>query len=315
MTVSLASYFVNHERGPMGVYLRPTALADALSALADPKHAQGSEKVERLAVLAGGTDFYPAQTARTAWLEATPRNILDISGIEALKGIRETEASTKFGALMTWAEIRDAALPPAFDGLKLAAREIGGQQVQNRGTVAGNLCNASPAADGVPPLLALDASVEIASMRGRRSVPLAEFITGNRKTVLAADELVIAVYVPKLEPGARSTFLKLGARAYLVISIVSVAAVVHVGDDGCIAGARIAVGACSAVPQRLTQLEHDLSGVRAADATRVVAAKHMGALQPIDDVRGSADYRRRAAQVVVRRALMQCSAIRSETAA
>lgn len=299
----------------MGLYLRPTALVDALSALADPKHAQGAEKIEHLTVLAGGTDFYPAQTARTAWLEATPRNILDISGIAALKEIRETEAGTKLGALATWAEIRDAALPPAFDGLKLAAREIGGQQVQNRGTVAGNLCNASPAADGVPPLLALDSSVEIASTRGRRSVPLSEFITGNRKTVLAPDELVTAVHVPKLEPGARSTFLKLGARAYLVISIVSVAAVVLVGEDDCVAEAAIAVGACSAVPLRLTRLERDLMGVPAADAIRVVAAKHVNALHPIDDVRGSADYRRHAALVVVRRALTQCVATGSEAAA
>ena len=295
--------------------MRPTALADALLALADPGLAGCPTKIERLTVLAGGTDFYPAQTARTAWLEATPRNILDISGIEALKGIRESETGISFGALTTWAEIRDAALPPAFDGLKLAAREVGGQQVQNRGTIAGNLCNASPAADGVPPLLTLDASVEIASLRGQRSVPVAEFITGNRKTILAADELVTAVHVPKAEPGARSTFLKLGARAYLVISIVSVAAVVHVREDRRIAEAAIAVGACSAVPQRLRQLEQDLVGVRAADATRIVAAKHMAALHPIDDVRGSADYRRRAAQVVVRRALMQCVAIGSEVAA
>lgn len=299
----------------MGVFLRPTALADALLALADAKLAASSVEIERLTVLAGGTDFYPAQTARTAWLQATPRNILDISGIEALKGIRETETGIEFGALTTWAEIRDAALPAAFDGLKHAAREVGGQQVQNRGTIAGNLCNASPAADGVPPLLTLDASVEIASSRGQRSIPIAQFITGNRKTILATDELVTGVRVPKPDPGMRSTFLKLGARAYLVISIVSVAAVVHVGDDGCIVRSRIAVGACSAVPQRLTQLEHDLKGTPAADAMRVVAAKHMAALQPIDDVRGSADYRRRAALVVTRRALMQCVAIGSEAAA
>lgn len=295
--------------------MRPTALADALLALADPQLAGSPAIIERLTVLAGGTDFYPAQTARTAWLEATPRNILDVSGIEALKGIRESETGIAFGALTTWAEIRDATLPPAFDGLKLAAREVGGQQVQNRGTIAGNLCNASPAADGVPPLLTLEASVEIASLRGRRSVPLAEFITGNRKTLLAADELVTAVHIPKPKTNARSTFLKLGARAYLVISIVSVGAVVHVGKDDCVAEAAIAVGACSAVPQRLKQLEQDLVGVRAADAMRVVAPKHVEALQPIDDVRGSAEYRRHAALVVARRALMQCLAIGSEAAA
>lgn len=299
----------------MGLYLRPSALADALAALADEKLTRSPAKIDRLTVLAGGTDFYPAQTARTAWLEATPRNILDISAIEELRGIREDASGIRLGALATWADIRDARLPRAFDGLKLAAREVGGQQVQNRGTIAGNLCNASPAADGVPPLLTLDASVEIASSRGQRSVPVAEFITGNRKTILAADELVTAVHVPKPDPGARSTFLKLGARAYLVISIVSVAAIVHVGDDGRIAEARIAVGACSAVPQRLVHLEHDLVGAPPADAMRVVAAEHMAALHPIDDVRGSADYRRRAALVVTRRALMQCVAIGSEAAA
>lgn len=299
----------------MGLYLRPSALADALAALADAKLTRSPEKIDRLTVLAGGTDFYPAQTARTAWLEATPRNVLDISAIEELKGIREDAAGMTFGALATWADIRDAVLPRAFDGLKLAAREVGGQQVQNRGTIAGNICNASPAADGVPPLLTLDASVEIASVRGRRSVPLAAFITGNRKTVLAADELVIALHVPRPEPGARSAFLKLGARTYLVIAIVSVAAVVNVGEDGRIVRAGIAVGACSAVPQRLARLEHDLVGVAVGDAVHVIGAEHIAGLQPIDDVRGSADYRRDAALVVARRALMQCFVGRFEVAA
>jgi len=299
----------------MGLYLRPTALADALAALADAKLIHPSEKADRLTLLAGGTDFYPAQAARTAWLEAAPRNVLDISGIAELKGIRQNDTGITFGALTTWAEIRDAGLPHAFDGLKLAAREVGGQQIQNRGTIAGNLCNASPAADGMPPLLTLDASVEIASVRGRRSLPLAQFITGNRTTILAADELVTAVHVPKSDSRARSTFLKLGARTYLVISIVSVAAMIHVGDDGCIARAAIAVGACSAVPQRLAQLERDLAGVAVADAMSVVVAEHMARLQPIDDVRGSADYRRHAALVVTRRALMQCLASPAEAAA
>lgn len=300
----------------MGLYLRPTALADALAALADPKLIHPSENVDRLTLLAGGTDFYPAQTARAAWLEANPHNVLDISGIAELKGIRQSETGITLGALTTWAEIRDADLAHAFDGLKLAAREVGGQQIQNRGTIAGNLCNASPAADGLPPLLTLDASVEIASVRGRRSIPLAQFITGNRTTVLAPDELVTAVHVPKPDAGARSTFLKLGARTYLVISIASVAAVIDVGDDdGRIARAAIAVGACSAVPQRLAQLERDLTGVAVADAMQVVLAEHVAGLQPIDDVRGSADYRRHAALVVTRRALMHCLAAHMEAAA
>ncbi len=156
--------------GPMGLYLRPSTLAEALAALADDKlNPVSGNAIDKLTVLAGGTDFFPAQTARRAWLEKAPQNVLDIWGIDELRGIRRGEDGTSFGALTTWTEICDAGLPPAFDGLKLAAREVGGRQVQNRGTIAGNICNASPAADGVPPLLTLDAKVEIASVRGRRS--------------------------------------------------------------------------------------------------------------------------------------------------
>lgn len=303
----------------MGDYLRPTALADALAALADTKLTGGNAgnlNGQGLTVLAGGTDFYPALTARTAWLEATPRNVLDISGLDELRGIRRDEGGVTFGALVTWSEIRDAPLPPAFDGLKLTAREVGGIQVQNRGTIAGNVCNASPAADGVPPLLTLDATVEIANQRGRRSLPLAQFITGNRRTALAPDELVVAIRVPKTRPGARATFLKLGARTYLVISIVSVAMVIDLDAQGRIAEAAIAIGACSAVPVRLAALESRLAGASAGEATgRVTAADVRAALAPIDDVRGTAHYRRDAAVILVRRALAQCLAPSIEAAA
>ena len=288
----------------MGLYLRPSTLAEALAALADGKLSPTSaDEVDRLTVLAGGTDFFPAQTARRAWLEKAPQNVLDTWGIEELRGIRRGEGGVSFGALTTWTEICDADLAPAFDGLKLAAREVGGRQVQNRGTITGNICNASPAADGVPPLLTLDASVEIASIRGRRSMPLAEFITGNRRTALAPDELVTAVHVPRQSPDARSVFLKLGARSYLLISIVSVAALLEQDADGRIAKAALAVGACSAVPVRLTELELRLPGAKPDAITRLVE-QHVGpALSPIDDVRGSASYRKHAAAVLVARAL------------
>jgi CO/xanthine dehydrogenase FAD-binding subunit len=290
----------------MGLYLRPTVLAEALAALSDPRFAHAPAKIDRLTVLAGGTDFYPAQAARAAWLEPTTRNVLDISEIGELRGIRHDDTGLTFGALTTWSEIRDAPLPSAFDGLRQAAREVGGHQVQNRGTIAGNLCNASPAADGTPPLLTLDATVEIASVRGRRSVPLSQFIIGNRRTALAADELVTGIRIPRTKPNAWSVFLKLGSRTYLVISIASVAVVVRAGEDGRIASAAIAVGACSEVPQRLAQLESDLTGARTADASALVTDSHMDVLQPIDDVRGSAGYRRHAAVVLVRRALARC---------
>jgi CO/xanthine dehydrogenase FAD-binding subunit len=288
----------------MGLYLRPSTLAEALAALADPKlNPPSGSAIDRLTVLAGGTDFFPAQTARRAWLEKAPQNVLDIWGLDELRGIRRGEDGTSFGALTTWTEICDAELPPAFDGLQLAAREVGGRQVQNRGTIAGNICNASPAADGVPPLLALDAKVEIASVRGRRSMPLAEFITGNRRTTLAPDELVTAVHAPRQTPEARSIFLKLGARSYLLISIVSVAVLLEQDADGSIGQAAIAVGACSAVPVRLTELERRLAGAKPDAISHLVEECVSSALAPIDDVRGSAGYRKHAAAVLVTRAL------------
>ena len=114
-----------------------------------------------------GTDFYPARVGRPV-----DENILDISGIAALRGILGRPGGWRLGATTTWGELIAADLPPLFDGLKQAAREVGGRQIQNAGTIAGNLCNASPAADGVPPLLALDAAVELASRTGSRNVPL-----------------------------------------------------------------------------------------------------------------------------------------------
>lgn len=291
----------------MGLYLRPSTLAEALAALADPKlNPVSGGAIDRLTVLAGGTDFFPAQTAKRAWLERSPQNVLDVWGIEELRGIRRGgDGGTAFGAVTTWTEICDAELPAAFDALKLAAREVGGRQVQNRGTIAGNICNASPAADGVPPLLTLNAVVEIASVRGRRSLPLSEFITGNRKTALAPDELVTAVHVPRQSEQGRSVFLKLGARSYLVISIVSVAALLEQDAGGRIAKAAIAVGACSAVPVRLTELERRLAGVKADAVAQLVGQFVSPAIAPIDDVRASANYRKHAAAALVARALDQ----------
>ena len=161
--------------------------------------------------------------------------------------------------LTTWSEVIDAALPAWFDGLKLAAREVGGRQIQNRGTIGGNLVNASPAADGVPPLLSLGAEVELASRRGQRRLAIDEFILGPRRTALADDEILTAVLVPKPSRQAVSGFAKLGSRRYLVISLVMAAALIE-HDEGRIVAARISIGACSTVAIRLNALEAALAG-------------------------------------------------------
>lgn len=253
------------------------------------------------AVLAGGTDLYPQHVGRPL-----PRPVIDIDGLSELRGIEETTDAYRIGALTRWADVAAAALPGCFDGLRAAAIEVGSVQVQNSGTVGGNLCNASPAADGIPPLLSLDASVELLSVAGSRVLPLEAFLTGYRQTALRSDELLTAVLIPRGEDDARSAFLKLGLRRYLVISVVMVAVVVALDPDGRIAEARVAVGACSPVAQRLRSLESHLVGRSADEVDTAAVAEHLSTLSPIDDVRATADYRREAASVLVRRALESC---------
>ena len=274
------------------VYLRPRTLNEAVDALGEP----GAQ------VLAGGTDFYPALGER--WI-STP--VVDITAVREIKGIAREKDYFRIGGGTTWTKVLQTPLPQCFDALKSAAREIGSVQIQNRGTVAGNLCNASPAADSVPPLLALDAEVELASSSGTRRVPLAEFIVGNRKTLRAAGEILTAVIVPRTVEDAPSVFLKLGARRYLVISIAMVAAVVSVNEQGRVRYARVAVGSCSVRAQRLTALEQVLLD-KPADAglAALVSPEHLSSLSPIDDVRATATYRRDAALTLVRRSLELC---------
>ena len=271
----------------MGDYRRPTRLEEALDALARP-----------CTVLAGGTDFYPARVGRLI-----DEDILDVSRIKTLGGISDTPGGWRLGATTTWSEILAADLPPLFDGLKQAAREVGGRQIQNAGTLAGNLCNASPAADGVPPLLALEAELELASRDKVHRLPLSEFIIGNRRTRLSPGELVVAIHVPRPATFARSSFLKIGARRYLVISIVMAAATLEIAHDR-VHAARIAVGACSAVAQRLPMLEAALLGATIdSHLGQRVEPAHLAPLTPIDDVRGSAAYRLDVTVTLLRRLL------------
>lgn len=276
-------------------YAKPKTVGEALDLLGQ----------QRWRIVSGGTDFYPAQGAR-------PLNddVLDINSLTELRGITETPEHVVFGARATWTQIAQTALPPAFDALRAAGREVGSVQIQNVATIAGNLCNASPAADGVPPLLVLDADVELRSANGTRYVPLSGFILGNRRTALQPDELLTAIRAPKPSSEGSSAFVKLGARKYLVISIAMAAARLALDDDGRIAKAALAVGSCSAVAHRLTGLEAALAGCRpGAQLDKALQAADLAELSPIDDVRGTAGYRREAAREIVARAI--ASALRA----
>jgi len=271
-------------------YLQPATLPDALAALA----------AAPFTVLAGGTDFYPGRVGKPVDDVA----LLDITRVAGLAGISRAGEGWRIGATTTWRELAEADdLPAAFDGLRAAAREVGGAQIQNSGTVAGNLCNASPAADGVPPLLALAAEVELASTAGTRRLPLAQFVLGNRKTARAPHELLTAILIPAWPADARGVFLKLGPRKYLVISIAMVSVVAALDAGGRIARCGIAVGACSAAALSFDTLAQGLVGRTPAEALASLTPADLQGLAPINDVRGSAAYRIDAALVLVRQAL------------
>jgi CO/xanthine dehydrogenase FAD-binding subunit len=275
------------------LFLRPSTLDEALAALA-ATHAT---------VLSGGTDLFPA-------LSFGPLRgaVLDISALAELKGIRLTDSYIEIGGRTTWSEVVSSNLPRGFDGLKAAAREIGAVQIQNQATVAGNICNASPAADGITALMALAAEVTLVSHSTTRTLPLGDFVLGNRKTVRRPDELLTSIRVPRRLESAASVFLKLGARRYLVISIVMVAANLVADSEGRIREALICVGSCSPQALRLRELERALAGQPLnVDVSTLVVPRHLSLLAPIDDVRATSAYRLDAAETLVKRALEACA--------
>jgi len=256
------------------------------------------------APLAGGTDLYPA-------IENGLRveGVIDLSRIAALRApVSLDDGAWTIPALTTWSEVIATALPPQFDALKQAAAEVGGRQIQNTGTVGGNICNASPAADGVTALVALDASVVLQGGQGERIVPLATFVQGNRRTALMRDQILTAVRVPALRGRHASVFRKLGARRYLVISIVMGAVVVELDDSGVVRTARVAVGACADRSLRIASLEASLTGLSVDALARfAIDDNALASLAPIDDVRASAPYRVHAAKALLEDAIHDLS--------
>jgi len=279
----------------------PARLDEALELLSNPHWLP----------LAGGTDVFPSHVGRPI-----SRPLLDLSRIDILRGQGPATGPDgkpwwRIGALETWSALRDADLPPGLEALPQAALEVGGRQIQNQGTIGGNLCNASPAADGVPVLLALDAEVELQSRSGSRRLPLAQFVLGNRRTALAPGELLVAIHLPLGSARARSQFLKLGHRRYLVISIAMVAVSIDVDAHDRLARCAVAVGACSAAARRLPRLEEQLLGLPRSQAAGVIAdrlassgaAALLSPLSPIDDVRGTAGYRLDAVRELIGRSV------------
>ena len=224
---------------------------------------------------------------------ARPGVLLNLGEVAELRGWRAENGSLVLGAGLTYTEAMRPALAAALPALAEASRTVGSPQIRNRGTIGGNLGTASPAGDALPPLLVEQADVELASLRGARLLPLQEFLTGVKRNALADDELIVAVRVRP--SGAAQTFMKVGPRNAMVIAVCSLA----LAADRERGEVRVAFGSAAPVP---TLVAAPLAEARSLPQ-RVAAAA-----SPIDDVRGSAGYRRHALRVLTARALDRCLA-------
>jgi carbon-monoxide dehydrogenase medium subunit len=262
-------------------YFQPTTLAEAL-------HLQ-SEHAGEARVVAGGTDLI-VELSRGI---LPTKTIIDITAIDELRYLREADGCLQLGALTTHNDVISSpicvekALP-----LAQACLEVGAPQLRTRATIAGNVITASPANDTITPLLALKAEVVLVSERGERVLPLAEFYTGFRSIALAPDELLREIRVPALRPNERGLFLKLGLRRAQAISVIDAALIV--GFDGeQVASAQIALGSVAATIIRAPEAEAFLAGrTLSPEVCREAAGIASAEASPIDDLRGSAGYRR-----------------------
>ena len=276
-------------------FLSPTTLDEALAA-----------KAERpdLVPIAGGTDVM----VELNFDRHRPAGLLDLTRIAELREWSEDGAVVRIGASVPYTRIIDE-LGARLPGLAMAARTVGSPQIRNRGTVGGNLGAASPAGDTHPVLLACDAVVAAASVRGTRMIPAAEFYLGVKRHALAPDELITAVHVPVT--GAAQQFAKVGTRNAMVIAVCSFAVALHPARGR--VGA--AVGSAAPTPRHATDAEEFLAGELSASGqwesprpltdavTRRFGELTAAAASPIDDVRGTAAYRRHALSVLARRTL------------
>jgi CO/xanthine dehydrogenase FAD-binding subunit len=220
-----------------------------------------------------------------------PDILLNLNEVAELRGWSRENGTLRLGSGLTYFEAMAAPLAEALPALAEASRTVGSPQIRNRGTIGGNLGTASPAGDALPPLLVEGAEVEVASVRGSRSMPVADFLLGPKRSALADDELIVAV---RLTPsGARQTFMKVGPRNAMVIAVVSLA----LAADRERGELRASFGSAGPVPGLV------VASLSAADDFPSLVAE---AASPIDDVRGTAAYRRHALKILTRRALERC---------
>ena len=273
-------------------YETPETLDAAVALLA------GADGVSR--VLAGGTDLLVQ--LRAGMIE--PALVVDIKRIDEMREITAEDGGCRVGAAVTGAELGEhAALKAAWPGVVEATELIGSTQIQGRATMVGNLCNASPAADAVPALIAAGAVVSVAGPDGRRDVPAQQIATGPGQTSLAKGEIVVSVLLPARPPRSSDAYLRFIPRTEMDIAVVGVGVSLTLDEDGTCAAARVSLGAVAEVALLVAEAADALIGTKIDDgALEALAAAASAACRPIDDKRGTKEYRIKVAGVLARRA-------------
>ena len=253
---------------------------------------------EALRLKAERTEAVPIQGGTDVMVElnfdrARPPALLNLNEVPELRGWSRENGTLRLASGLTYTDAMQPPLAEAALALAEASRTVGGPQIRNRGTIGGNLGTSSPAGDALPPLLVYDAEVELASTRGSRTVPLVEFLVGPKRNTLEPDELIVGAHVRA--GGPRQTFMKVGPRNAMVIAVVSLALVVDEERDE----VRAAFGSAGPVPGLVTA---------PLDERDELPERVAAAASPIDDVRGTATYRRHALRVLTARALERCLA-------
>jgi CO/xanthine dehydrogenase FAD-binding subunit len=273
--------------------LQPRSLAEALEMKRDYR--------ERARVLAGGTDLLVLLKERKIRTEA----VMSLRHLRELDFVRAERKGVTLGALVSHSAAASSSIVrQQFPDLAEACAQVGATQIQNLGTIGGNLCNASPAADTAPPLLLLEAVLTLASTRGERRIPIHEFFLGPRQTVIEADEIMKEIFIPQTTGRRGATYLKLGRRQAMEIAIVGVGVAIHLnGSDRVVSECRIAMGSVAPTVVRARGAEKILRDREITnELVDEVAAVAADEARPISDVRASAQYRLDMVRVLCRQA-------------
>jgi carbon-monoxide dehydrogenase medium subunit len=284
-------------RLPKFDYCTPSSVTEALDLIASFG--------EKGRFVAGGTDLLLAMKQR----EATPEHLISLSAIPSLRGISLDGNFLRLGALTTLAEIeRSPVVKEHFLPLRDAVGVMASIQVRNLATIGGNLCSALPSADTAPPLIALKASLAMVGPAGERSVPVEDFFTGPRESVLKRNEILTTIMIPKPEPLSAGCYLKLMRRQAMDLALVGVAAWIKLDGGKICKEARIALGAVAPTPIRVPEIEAALVG-REIDEALVTEVSRIAGMQcrPITDIRASLEYRCAMVEVFTRRAITEAA--------